>query len=666
MVNRLALLAVGLILGAFSAGGNALYGQTPGFAQLAELRRVNRDLRDAQELAGKAEWAAAAGFADRAIQNLQQLLGAPTPATDFSWARAEIELAVALHAKLSAEVPDLPPLGNLQALAEKLRAASSASPVPSQASPDMTASAPPTATANPPPPASAISFVQHVAPILVAKCGRCHVADDKGRVSFATYETLMNKPDLVHVGQPDTSELVTVIESGDMPRGPQKVTPEELAQLRQWIAAGAVCAEQDRTTELAALAGERGMAVAAAPPATPPPAAPLPGSGDGLVSFSRQIAPVLVENCAGCHIDGRQVRGGLNLGTFALLGRGGDSGTLFTGGAGQDSLLVKKLRGTAGGMQMPAGRPALPSATIELIARWIDEGGRFDGFSPTASLREVSARARAGEATHEQLRSEREQRAIANWSLIMGGKQPTVAQSDQFILLGPDASADLKTLGDVADQTVREVAKQLKVNSREPLVKGNVALYVFQTRYDFGEFGKMIEQRDLPRETYWHWGNTTLDAYLVLQAKPADYPALEPTLARSLTAIYLRGLGTDVPNWFADGYGVWLAAEIYAGNSFVQEWQTKGVQLLTQSQAQDDFLTGKLADHDAALVASQFIGYLKNNAGNDFNKFMKDLKAGEGFARSFENNFGATPQDLVLAISGTPSESPANPPGEIE
>ena len=53
---------------------------------------------------------------------------------------------------------------------------------------------------------------------------------------------------------------------------------------------------------------------------------------------------------------------------------GGNSGSVVTPGDGSGSLLVKKLRGTAAGNQMPQGGAYWDESNINLIEIWIDEG----------------------------------------------------------------------------------------------------------------------------------------------------------------------------------------------------------------------------------------------------------------------------------------------------
>ena len=46
-----------------------------------------------------------------------------------------------------------------------------------------------------------------------------------------------------------------------------------------------------------------------------------------IVSFSREVAPLLVENCLACH-NPRKAEGGYRVDTFESFGKAGDSGLL--------------------------------------------------------------------------------------------------------------------------------------------------------------------------------------------------------------------------------------------------------------------------------------------------------------------------------------------------
>ena len=87
-------------------------------------------------------------------------------------------------------------------------------------------------------PTAGISFTKQVAPLLVTHCGGCHVTGRKGGFQMASYDALM-KTGVVQRGVGDSSRLVEVIATGDMPRGGGKVAPQDLALLVAWINAGA-------------------------------------------------------------------------------------------------------------------------------------------------------------------------------------------------------------------------------------------------------------------------------------------------------------------------------------------------------------------------------------------------------------------------------------------
>jgi Planctomycete cytochrome C len=106
--------------------------------------------------------------------------------------------------------------------------------------------------------AQGTSFVRDVVPIIMDKCGKCHVDRAAGEVTLATYEALI-APNGTGVGivvpeNADESYFLEVIVSGEMPKGKKKITPAELTILKKWIQEGAPFDGSDPTTTLDALA----------------------------------------------------------------------------------------------------------------------------------------------------------------------------------------------------------------------------------------------------------------------------------------------------------------------------------------------------------------------------------------------------------------------------
>jgi hypothetical protein len=79
---------------------------------------------------------------------------------------------------------------------------------------------------------------------------------------------------------------------------------------------------------------------------------------------TEEVQEVLNANCTPCHIGGF---------TFPDLSNVANVGPRhITGGDGDSSLLVQRMRGEGGRQRMPRGRDALPAETISRIALWID------------------------------------------------------------------------------------------------------------------------------------------------------------------------------------------------------------------------------------------------------------------------------------------------------
>jgi hypothetical protein len=102
------------------------------------------------------------------------------------------------------------------------------------------------------------------------------------------------------------------------------------------------------------------------------------------VSFSAQVQPIFTASCAvtGCHIPG----GNGPMSMEASVSRGNlvgvdmrnsaCGGKRVVAGDANASGTVKKLEGTTCGNRMPLGGSALPTAQIDVIRTWINQGAR--------------------------------------------------------------------------------------------------------------------------------------------------------------------------------------------------------------------------------------------------------------------------------------------------
>lgn len=89
--------------------------------------------------------------------------------------------------------------------------------------------------------AEPVSFVQEIQPILVNRCGSCHVFRSQKGISFGSYEALIAVQNAQGVipGDPESSLLLQSVERDDMPPNGKPLPKREKALLRAWIEQGA-------------------------------------------------------------------------------------------------------------------------------------------------------------------------------------------------------------------------------------------------------------------------------------------------------------------------------------------------------------------------------------------------------------------------------------------
>ncbi|MFO0904848.1 MAG: c-type cytochrome domain-containing protein [Pirellulales bacterium] len=490
-------------------------------------------------------------------------------------------------------------------------------------------------------PNGALSFSTHVVPILVGKCGGCHVNNARGQFSMSSFANLMKGPPagkVVFPGDPIGSRLIEVIESGDMPRGGLKVTPDELATLKKWITDGAKFdgkSDQDSLTSLN--------------PNAKPDAAPMvqvmEATGKETISFARDIAPVLAANCTNCHGTMRP-RENFSLINFTSLLKGGDSGPPIVPGKPAESLIIKKLLGTGGGQRMPVGRDPLPTDVMAKIEKWIEEGAKFDGGDPGQDVAQVAALARAKGSTHEQLSADRAKLAGENWRLGMPSTPPNRFESANFLVLGNVGEATLADIGARAEAMAPKVAAVFKAPADQPLIKGRMTLFVFGDRYDYSEFGQMVERRQIPKEWRGHWQFNIVDSYGAIVPARNDEYSLELLVAQQLAGAYIASLG-KTPRWFAEGAARATAAKLDGGDARVAGWNEQLSAVLAAMSSPDDGVNGKLAPEMNEVANYAYVTFLMND--RRFPKLLDQLKTGAAFDKAFSETFGGSPGQVAEA-----------------
>ncbi len=195
-------------------------------------------------------------------------------------------------------------------------------------------------------------FESGVQPIFRAKCFACHDAkSQRAGLSLESRDDLLKggkSGAAVIPGKPVDSLLLTMVMSGKMPMGGEKLAVSEIETIRKWIEGGAL---RDAEDKLAAK----------------------------LVA-EREVHAILSAKCWVCH--GRtEQKAGLDLRTRAAILKGGKSGPAIVPGKPADSLLIKRI--TAQEMPPPKLQEqfsvrGLTDSELEKITRWIATGAPAD------------------------------------------------------------------------------------------------------------------------------------------------------------------------------------------------------------------------------------------------------------------------------------------------
>ncbi len=554
----------------------------------------------------------------------------------------------AAHAILKTKNVNLPPLEPLPAAktAAKTAAKSKTDKSAPGKKPAEKTTAAKTDAKTPPGKAGAagsVSFVNDVAPILNSRCGGCHVRNARGDFSMNTFDLLIKGPPksgkVIFPGDVKSSVLIEKIQEKEMPPNGAGIPEAELAKLKKWVEEGAKFDGKDRAAALTTYGTSN------APAATNSLTTVRQATGKETISFARDIAPMFVKSCVGCH--GRdQPRNDFNLSTMTTLLRGGERGEPVLPGKPADSLLIKKLRGTADGQRMPQRGAAFSEEDIKKVETWIAEGARYDAPDPAMQLTVVASIAKAQASTHEQLTKDRAQLAEENWRLGMPGTTASKFESANFMVMGSVGENTLADIAKRAEALAPKVGEIFKAPSGQPLVKGRVTLFVFGERYDYGEFGKMVEKHDLPAAARGHHKYTIVDAYgVVLTPKTPEYD-LDTLIAQQLAAVYVASLGKNVPHWFAEGCGRVAASRMAPGSDRrVAQWDIELSGIVGSLAKPDDFINGKMPPENADVCSASFAKFLMSN--RQFTNLIDALRKGGDFKKAFADTMGGEAEKLA-------------------
>jgi hypothetical protein len=249
----------------------------------ASIEALKNEIKKASQLLKERKLSDCVTSIDLCTASIEKLAqnADPKDAAELKKIHTQIAKAHELLSLDGAELVELPPW-------DKIAPTKGTKPKPSEPPTPKPSGAPGT-----------VSFSKDIAPWMVEQCSRCHIARSQGGFSMATFNDLMKGSKggvVLFAGDAVGSRLVETIETGDMPRGGGKVSPENLLKLKQWVNEGAKFDGSAMTAPLASLVS------ATNPTPTPQPSkadAPIvrQPTGKETVSFARDVAPILTANC---------------------------------------------------------------------------------------------------------------------------------------------------------------------------------------------------------------------------------------------------------------------------------------------------------------------------------------------------------------------------------
>ncbi|WP_395749316.1 c-type cytochrome domain-containing protein [Prosthecobacter sp.] len=158
------------------------------------------------------------------------------------------------------------------------------------------------------------------------------------------------------------------------------------------------------------------------------------------ISFSRQVAPVLLDQCVECHRAGK-AKGSYRLDSIELMLKAGDSGTApVVPGRPDESELYRLIATVEADDRMPKKADPLPEKEVKLVRDWIANGAKLDVTDKKAPLRAIVPE------PEKSLAPARYPRPLPVTAMVLNPAGDTLACSGYFeVTLWDAASGKLKS-----------------------------------------------------------------------------------------------------------------------------------------------------------------------------------------------------------------------------
>lgn len=496
-----------------------------------------------------------------------------------------------------------------------------------------------------------VSFSKQIAPFLIAKCNGCHVNRNDGNVSVASFKDIMDGIGaglpLLIPGKSNESRLVEVLVSNEMPKNANKATEDEIKTIMKWIDEGAKFDGADPMMGLAALTGT-------GTPATRGPTPIAIATGSESVHFMRDVMPILIDNCMDCHGSqtGQNAGGRYSFYSFnSLMGGGQNERKAITPGDAEGSFFVKMLRGKALNIdgktplpQMPRRRSPLDDATMKVLLTWINEGAKFDGDDTRESLQLLWDINQAKKMTHEELLAARMARAKSAWPKANPDSPFELIEAGDFTILGNLGSVRMQEFVKQAQDERNKIVGSLKLPAGQPIVKGRITLLVFDKKFEYAEWGRVAEGRELAADQLAHWKFNFIDSYgcIVNQGNAED---TAPLISEIIAGAYLDSLDSAAPRWFAVGTARNIASKIHGKSMLTKQWQDGLATAMGSGISSNAVVSARNPDGNVAALSQGFVKEMMKSPA--WTLLMSSISKGNKFDAAFQQAYRSDPDTLM-------------------
>jgi dipeptidyl aminopeptidase/acylaminoacyl peptidase len=218
------------------------------------------------------------------------------------------------------------------------------------------------------------------------------------------------------------------------------------------------------------------------------------------ISFKKDIAPILQNNCFACH-GPKKAEGGYRVDNFEKLTGAGDSGSKGFEAKNLDgSESFRRITSADKDERMPKDGDPLPPEQVALIKQWLEEGAVYDGGDPKASLSSIMP-APVHPPAPQQYRATLPITAVL---FSPDGKELYTGGYHEINVWNPENGQLVRRIGNVGERTYSLALKpdgsQLAVAGGAPGRLGEVRIYNPST----GELLKVIAPTaDVAYDVQW-------------------------------------------------------------------------------------------------------------------------------------------------------------------